>query len=99
MAIYTEEEKKQLHSISIIEIMAHYGKRLDHTRSGLYFSPFREESNPSFHLDEAKNTWYDYGTGEGGTLFDFVCKFAGCTKGEVYDWLASFRNIDRKSVV
>ena len=93
MAIYTEEEKKQLHSISIIEIMAHYGKRLDHTRSGLYFSPFREESNPSFHLDEAKNSWYDYGTGEGGSLFDFVCKFAGCTKGEVYDWLASFRNI------
>ena len=93
MAIYTEEEKKQLHSISIIEIMAHYGKRLDHTRSGLYFSPFREELNPSFHLDEAKNTWYDYGTGEGGSLFDFVCKFAGCTKGEVYDWLASFRNM------
>ena len=103
MAIYTEEEKKQLHSISIIEIMAHYGKRLDHTRSGLYFSPFREESNPSFHLDEAKNSWYDYGTGEGGSLFDFVCKFAGCTKGEVYDWLASFRNMvpesEYKSVI
>jgi DNA primase len=93
MAIYTEEEKKQLYSISIIEIMAHYGKRLDHTRSGLYFSPFREESTPSFHLDESKNSWYDYGTGEGGSLFDFVCKFAGCTRSEVYDWLASFRNM------
>ena len=103
MAIYTEEEKKQLHSISILEIMAHYGKRLDHTRSGLYFSPFREESNPSFHLDEAKNSWYDYGTGEGGSLFDFVCKLVGCSKGEVYDWLASFRNMvpesEYKSIV
>lgn len=103
MAIYTEEEKKQLHSISILEIMAHYGKRLDHTRSGLYFSPFREESNPSFHLDEAKNSWYDYGTGEGGSLFDFVCKIVGCSKGEVYDWLATFRNMvpesEYKSVV
>ena len=93
MATYTDQEKKQLHSVSIIEIMAHYGKRLDHTRSGLYFSPFREESNPSFHVDEKKNTWYDYGTGEGGSLFDFVCKFANCSKGEVYDWLASFRNM------
>ena len=93
MATYTEEEKKLLHSISIIEIMAHYGKRLDHTRSGLYFSPFREESNPSFHLDGSKNSWYDYGTGEGGTLFEFVCKFVGCSRGEVYDWLASFRNM------
>lgn len=93
MASYTEEEKKQLHSISIIEILAHYGKRLDHTRSGLYYSPFRDERTPSFHIDEPKNSWYDYGTGEGGSLFDFVCKFAGCSRGEVYDWLASFRKM------
>ena len=93
MANYTEQEKKQLHSISIIEIMAHYGKRLDHTRSGLYFSPFRDETNPSFHINESKNSWYDYGTGEGGSLFDFVCKFAGISRGEVYDWLASFRHM------
>lgn len=93
MATYTEQEKKQLHSISIIEIMAHYGKRLDHTRSGLYFSPFRDEMNPSFHINESKNSWYDYGTGEGGSLFDFVCKFAGISRGEVYDWLASFRHM------
>ena len=93
MANYTEQEKKQLHSISIIEIMAHYGKRLDHTRSGLYFSPFRDETNPSFHINESKNSWYDYGTGEGGSLFDFVCKFAGISRSEVYDWLASFRHM------
>ena len=93
MATYTEQEKKQLHAISIVEIMAHYGKRLDHTRSGLYFSPFRDERTPSFHIDEAKNTWYDYGTSEGGNLFDFVCKFVNITRGEVYDWLASFRHM------
>lgn len=93
MASYTVQEKKQLHSISIIEIMAHYGKRLEHTRSGLYYSPFRDERTPSFQIDEAKNTWYDYGTSEGGGLFDFVCKLAGITRGEVYDWLASFRHM------
>ena len=93
MASYTDQEKKQLHSISIIEIMANYGKRLEHTRSGLYYSPFRDERTPSFQIDEAKNTWYDYGTSEGGGLFDFVCKLAGITRGEVYDWLASFRHM------
>lgn len=93
MASYTDQEKHLLHSISIIEIMAHYGKRLDHTRSGLYYSPFRDERTPSFHIDESKNTWYDYGTSEGGSLFDFVCKLAGITRGEVYDWLAAFRNM------
>ena len=103
MASYTDQEKKQLHSISIIEIMAHYGKRLEHTRSGLYYSPFRDERTPSFQIDEAKNTWYDYGTSEGGGLFDFVCKLAGITRGEVYDWLASFRHMvlesDYKAVI
>ena len=93
MARYTDQEKKLLHSISIIEIMEHYGKRLEHTRSGLYYSPFRDERTPSFQIDEAKNTWYDYGTSEGGGLFDFVCKLAGITRGEVYDWLASFRHM------
>ena len=103
MASYTDQEKKQLHAILIIEIMAHYGKRLDHTRSGLYYSPFRDERTPSFHIDEAKNTWYDYGTSEGGSLFDFVCKLANITRGEVYDWLASFRSMvpesEYKSVI
>ena len=103
MASYTDQEKKQLHSISIIEIMAHYGKRLEHTRSGLYYSPFRDERTPSFHIDEAKNTWHDYGTSEGGSLFDFVCKLANITRGEVYDWLASFRSMvpesEYKSVI
>ena len=41
----------------------------------------------------AYNLERDYGTGEGGSLFDFVCKFANISRGEVYDWLASFRNM------
>lgn len=93
MAKYTDEDKKKLHKVQILEIMAHYGKRLDHTRGSLYYSPFRDETAPSFHIDEAKNTWYDYGTGEGGSMFDFVCKFAGISRGEVYDWLAGFRGL------
>lgn len=93
MARYSEEEKRKLHKVQILEIMAHYGKRLDHTRNALYFSPFRDEDTPSFHVDERRNTWYDYGTGEGGNLFDFVCKIAGISRGEVYDWLAAFRGM------
>lgn len=93
MAKYTEEQKRKLHKVQILEIMAHYGKRLDHTRSELYYSPFRDEDEPSFHIDSQRNTWYDYGTGEGGSLFDFVCKFADITRGEVYDWLAGFRGV------
>lgn len=93
MAKYKDVQKKLLHKVQILEIIAHYGKRLDHTRSELYYSPFRDEDTPSFHIDSQRNTWYDYGTGEGGSMFDFVCKFAGISRGEVYDWLADFRGL------
>lgn len=93
MAQYTEAEKQKLQSISIVEIMARMGKKLDHDRSGLYYSPFRDESAPSFHIDEPTNRWYDFGTAEGGGLFEFVCRIAGCPRGEVYDWLASLKDM------
>lgn len=93
MAQYTEQEKQVLHSISVLEIMARMGKSLEHDRSGMYYSPFRDESTPSFHIDEPTNRWYDFGTSEGGGLFEFVCKIAGIQRSEVYDWLADFRRM------
>lgn len=38
-----------------------------------YFSPFRKERTPSFHVNTAKNVWFDHGAGRGGTVIDFVC--------------------------
>ena len=40
-----------------------------------YYLPFREETNPSFKVDNKKNLWYDYGAGEGGTILDLGAKF------------------------
>ena len=38
-----------------------------------YISPIREaESTPSFKVDTKQNRWYDFGTGEGGKLFDLA---------------------------
>lgn len=36
-----------------------------------YRSPFRQEKEPSFHIDTEKNTWYDFGLGKGGKVVDF----------------------------
>lgn len=93
MAQYTEQQKQELMSISIVEILAHYGKSLVRTKTGMYFSPFRDEKTPSFHIDESSNTWYDFGTQEGGGLIDFVCKITGCQRKEAFDWLASIKHM------
>lgn len=37
-----------------------------------YSSPFRKERTPSFHVNTAKNVWFDHGAGRGGTVIDFV---------------------------
>ena len=98
MAKYTEQEKRELMSISIVEILAYLGKSLERSRNGMYYSPFRDERTPSFHVDEAANAWYDFGASEGGGLIDFVCKVTGCARGEAYDWLASIKNMIPENV-
>ena len=44
-------------------------------RDALYFSPFRAESLPAFHVDRQENTWFDFATGCGGDVVDFACAF------------------------
>jgi DNA primase len=51
-------------TVSVEQVLAHYGvleklKRRGNTLSGL--SPFREEKNPSFFVNIAKNNWNDMG--------------------------------------
>lgn len=41
---------------------------------GMYRSPFRPDTEPSFKVDYRQNLWYDFGAGEGGTLIDLVMK-------------------------
>jgi hypothetical protein len=42
-----------------------------------YCSPLRVEKTPSFHVNIAKNVWYDNGIGEGGDIFDLLLRIEG----------------------
>lgn len=46
---------------------------------GVYLSPYRQERNPSFWVDYLKNLWYDFGSGEGGSIIDLVMKMEHCS--------------------
>lgn len=54
-----------------------------------YLSPLREEKHASFKVDRKKNIWYDFGTGEGGTIIDFDIRYHHCTISEFLDKLKS----------
>ncbi|MEG1401013.1 toprim domain-containing protein [Bacteroides sp.] len=71
-------------NISIKDFLAKQGTlpRQERTGYGMYLSPFRTETMPSFKVDYNANLWYDFGTGEGGSIIDLVMKLDGSTIGE-----------------
>lgn len=81
-----------LRRVTIAQVMAALGYRTDHDRHSMYYSPFRDEKTPSFHINTEQNTWFDFGTNEGGGIIAFVCKLKKCNREEAYDFLAT---IDR----
>jgi DNA primase len=42
-----------------------------------YYSPLREETEPSFKVNPTRNEWYDFGLGKGGNILDLVMEQHG----------------------
>ncbi|MEL6408520.1 MAG: toprim domain-containing protein [Chloroflexota bacterium] len=64
--------------IPITAFLSRLGCTPSHEKQGdvWYLSPFRSETEPSMHVNPAKNIWYDFGLGKGGTIIDFVMAYA-----------------------
>ena len=105
-ATYTTEQIDILRRTPIEEVLRSRGFDTRHTRSGLYHSPFREDSNPSFHIDPVGNRFSDPGDFDpahvkrrhdgslnkqaGGDVVDLVMWLDNCTFSEALSYLASF---------
>ncbi|MFR9498516.1 MAG: toprim domain-containing protein [Rikenellaceae bacterium] len=65
--------------ISIKSLLAERGitPKTERGGAGMYLSPFRAESTPSFKVDYCRNLWYDFGIGEGGSIIDLVMRLDG----------------------
>lgn len=70
---------QQAKQLSLIEVMAALGHNPHHEARGdvWYLSPFRQEQEPSFKINRAKNIWYDFGAGQEGNIIDFAMKLEG----------------------
>ena len=90
MSQYSELTKQRLFSYPIVSVLASFGRRTDRPGNhGNFFSPFRDEKNPSFSIDQVKNTWYDHGLGIGGGVVALVGMLRSCSRSEALDYLAS----------
>lgn len=71
---------KQLKRLSIRDYLSRRGIRpaRENARYGFYLSPFRAEHTPSFKVDYMQNLWYDFGSGEGGSIIDLIMWLENC---------------------
>jgi hypothetical protein len=75
---------KKMNTIKDINIKQYLNKKginpkKDFQYYGMYCSPFREDVNASFKVDYQLNIWYDFGTGDGGSIIDLVMKMENCS--------------------
>lgn len=71
---------QQLKRLSIREYLSRRGIQplRGNDRCGFYLSPLRSEHTPSFKVDYAQNLWYNFGTGESGSIIDLVMQLENC---------------------
>lgn len=72
-------EAKEVREKSLIEYLANMGIQpvRSTSRSSVFYSPFRDEDFPSFHV-YPDNHFNDYGNGAGGSIIDFVMELKKC---------------------
>lgn len=82
----------ELFTVPVADILSHLGHSDKH-QGDMYYSPFRNEVSPSFHINHKANVWYDHGTGVGGGVLDLVRLLTNCTVREGLDFLASVKGV------
>ena len=67
--------------ISLVDFLHHLGyDPTGHDSKGLWFySPYRSERKPSFHVNPRKGVRFDFGTGAGGDIFTLAGELCNST--------------------
>lgn len=93
-----------LRSITLVDLLTHFGKRVDHV-GYMYYSPFRDEDSPSMRIRtrDGVDIWVDYGADltdedrehgrkfHGGGLIDMAMELGGYSRRDAIEFLAEMR--------
>lgn len=74
--------------VLIEEVFAEYVQVLPSGRNFRCLSPFRQEKTPSLIISPDKKIWHDFGSGEGGDVFEFVAQIENISRFEALKKLA-----------
>lgn len=68
-----------IRQIPLVDFLNHLGYQpTGRDSKGLWFySPYRNERKPSFHVNPRRNVWFDFGSGAGGDIFTLAGELEG----------------------
>lgn len=69
---YSKDQRVILTSVPIVTFLESVGHTTRRGSTGLYYSFLRDEKNPSLHINDRENVWFDHGAGQGGGLIEAV---------------------------
>lgn len=87
MATYSDAQKERILSFPIESLLAVLGKRTDH-RGHMYYSPFRDEAEPSLSISRELNVWKDFGEDTGGNVLTMASRLLGIPMADAWDYVA-----------
>jgi len=96
---------KEAKNIDINDFMKHCGNKpaIEKEKETWYPSPFRQEKDPSFRVNNSMQLWYDYGIGQGGDIIKLGCLLFSCDVAGFLEWLErenfSFRQQEGPKIV
>ena len=80
--------QKEIYNYPIEKVLEALGARKG-PGTDMWFSPFREETRASLHVDREKNLWNDFGLGQGGSIIQLVMLTKRCSCKDAEAFVAS----------
>lgn len=87
-----------IESVDILDYISQFCE-LEQKQDGEYWglSPLKDEKTPSFSVNKEKQMFYDFSSGKGGNVLDFIKSFNKCSVGKAVQILKGYANIDENS--
>ena len=98
--MYSENQIEICNRISIFRVCEYLGIRLKKGKGrSSFYSPFRDEKNPSFSISSDGRFWKDFTTDEGGNVISFLSKYEGCSNGHATSILEEMLELENPKKV
>lgn len=87
------EVSEIIEQVDILAYVSQYCEFEDKNGEAWALSPLKEENTPSFSVNTEKQRFYDFSSGKGGNVLDFVCAYHNCDFHKGLRILKEYANI------